>query len=170
MSSFAGDCYICSTGCALTEGGGGPRPSREDPTRRMLRFAEELLRITDSLPLIEGWDKPIRMRVGMHTGPVIAAAMGVISYKFTFIGDTMNTAARMESHGRPGCVHLSKPCFEALVREGAAAEDFLPLGETEVKGKGLMQTFIAKVGSDWEAEVAAAELSSRSLVRARRTN
>ena len=120
------------------------------PARRMLRFAEELLRITESMPPIEGWDKPIRMRVGMHTGPVIAAAIGVLSYKFTFIGDTVNTAARMESHGRPGCVHLSAPCFDALMSEGAVAEDFRPLEEMEVKGKGLMQTYIAKVGGDWE--------------------
>ena len=130
------------------------------PARRMLRFADELLRIVESMPLIKGWDEPIRMRVGMHTGPVIAAAMGVVSYKFTFIGDTMNTAARMESHGRPGCVHLSAPCFEALVSEGAAAEDFLPLGAMEVKGKGRMQTYIAKTaGGECEAAAATSPLS-----------
>ena len=128
----------------------------------MLRFAEELLRITENLPMIEGWDKPIRMRVGMHTGPVIAAAMGVISYKFTFIGDTVNTAARMESHGMPGCVHLSAPCFEALIEEGALEEDFRALGETQIKGKGVMQTYLAKVGGDWEAAAAASVLRRSS--------
>ena len=119
------------------------------PARRMLRFAEELLRITEGMPIVEGWDKPIRVRVGMHTGPVIAAAMGTRAFKFTFIGDTVNTAARMESHGRPGCVHLSAPCVDALVSEGAAIEDFIPQETKIVKGKGLMQTYVAKVGRDW---------------------
>ena len=155
----AGDAYICSSGCALTEEG----KALVTPARRMLGFAEELLRITESLPMIEGWDKPIRMRVGMHTGPVIAAAMGVLSYKFTFIGDTVNTAARMESHGMPGCVHLSAPCFQTLVSEGAADEEFLPLGDIEIKGKGLMHTYIAKVGSEWEAAVEASQPPSYSL-------
>ena len=147
LNARSGDCYICSTGCALTE---EDQPQQTKPARRMLRFAEELLRITGSMPLIEGWDKPVRMRVGMHTGPAIAAALGTVSYKFTFIGDTVNTAARMESHGMPGCVHLSSSCVDALVSEGAAAEDFLPLQAMDVKGKGLMQTYIAKMGDDWE--------------------
>ena len=139
------------------------------PARRMLRFAEELLRITESMPNINGWDKPIRMRVGVHTGPVIATAMGVRSYKFTYIGDTMNTASRMESHGRAGCVHLSAPCFDELVSEGADPADFVPLEMSEVKGKGLMQTYIAKVGGGWAAAAAAApdsrlSTSSASIV------
>ena len=61
----------------------------------------------------------------------------------------MNTAARMESHGMPGCVHCSESFMEELVKEGLAAEDFVPRGEIEIKGKGRMRTHLAKVG-EWK--------------------
>ena len=49
--------------------------------------------------LVPGWDKNLAIRIGIHSGPAIAAAMGKKSFKFTFIGDTVNVASRMESHG-----------------------------------------------------------------------
>ena len=81
---LAGDAYIATTGCALTEEG-----HMENPATRMLEFASEIINITESLRPVEGWDHPIRIRVGVHTGPAIASAIGRTSYKFTFIGDTV---------------------------------------------------------------------------------
>ena len=53
---------------------------------------------------IEGCDQKLRIRIGMHSGPATAAAMGKTCFKFTFIGDTVNTASRMESNGGRSCL------------------------------------------------------------------
>ena len=50
--------------------------------------------------------KPLRIRAGLHCGPVHAGVIGYKKPQFTFLGDTVNTASRMESHGFPNCVHV----------------------------------------------------------------
>jgi adenylate cyclase len=85
-----------------------------------------MIRATHALG--DGWD----LRVGIHIGPVVAGVLGRRQYLYDLWGDTVNTAARLESHGKEGCVTLIEPAW------GRVAPHFH--GETRslrlIKGKG----------------------------------
>jgi adenylate cyclase len=79
----------------------------------------------------------LEMRYGIHAGPVVAGVIGKRKFSYDLWGDTVNTAARMESHGMPGHIQVT-----AAVRD--ALEDtyrFEERGRIEIKGKGMMTTY-----------------------------
>jgi class 3 adenylate cyclase len=80
---------------------------------------------------------PLDLRVGLHTGPVIAGVIGAVRFTYDIWGDTVNTASRMESHGEPGRIQISMET-KARLEHGFRIE---PRGMIEVKGKGAMETW-----------------------------
>jgi class 3 adenylate cyclase len=76
------------------------------------------------------------MRVGIHTGPVVAGIVGVKKFQYDVWGDTVNTAARMESSGEVGQVNISASTY-TLLKEDARFH-FKPRGQVAAKGKGNM--------------------------------
>ncbi len=83
-------------------------------------------------------DERIRLRIGINSGPVIAGVIGRKRFIYDLWGDAVNLASRMESQGLPGEIQVTRNTYE-LLRDAFILE---PRGEVEVKGKGLLSTWI----------------------------
>lgn len=79
----------------------------------------------------------IQVRICIHSGPAIAGVIGGRKVFYDVWGDTVNTAARMESHGVPGRIHVTAATKTLL--EGRYA--FSLRGTVEIKGIGPMETW-----------------------------
>jgi class 3 adenylate cyclase len=77
------------------------------------------------------------VRIGIHTGPVVAGVIGRRKFIYDLWGDTVNTASRMESHGTPGRIQLTESTARVLEGRFSLEER----GSIEVKGKGAMKTY-----------------------------
>lgn len=82
-------------------------------------------------------DKSLSMRIGVHTGPVVAGVIGKQKFSYDLWGDTVNIAHRMESHGLSGHIQVTATTYERL-RDKYLFEE---RGMIEVKGKGKMMTY-----------------------------
>lgn len=87
----------------------------------------------------EGTGRAMGMRIGVHTGPVVAGIVGIKKFQYDVWGDTVNTAARMESAGEVDHVNVSQTTYE-LVRDRF---EFTFRGELEAKGKGKIPMYFA---------------------------
>ena len=117
--------------------------------RRMKHHAKEMaLMALDMLVELKAFNdengESLSLRIGLHTGPVVAGVMGKKKFTYDLWGDAVNTASRMESHGIPGCIHISEATYMQL-------KGIFPIdsrGTIEVKGKGKMKTYILKRSED----------------------
>ncbi|MCF8449807.1 MAG: hypothetical protein K9G49_08050 [Taibaiella sp.] len=78
-----------------------------------------------------------RVRIGIHTGSVVAGIVGVKKFAYDIWGDTVNTAARMEQNSVAGKINISETTYE-LVKDKFSCEY---RGEVEAKGKGVMKMY-----------------------------
>ena len=121
-----GDCYMLVGGIPLHRG---------DHAAAVAECALEMLDALAALNRETGTE--LQMRVGIHTGPVVAGVIGKIKFTYDLWGDTVNVASRMESSGQPGRVHISEQT-EAQLRGRFPLED---RGFVECKGLGPVKTF-----------------------------
>ncbi len=81
--------------------------------------------------------KGLNLRIGIHTGPVVAGVIGRKKFTYDLWGDTVNIASRMESHGMAGKIQTTAAVRDAL----RSRYSFTRRGKVEVKGIGKMMTF-----------------------------
>jgi class 3 adenylate cyclase len=84
-----------------------------------------------------GSERTFAVRIGIHSGSVVAGIVGVKKFAYDIWGDTVNTAARMEQHGEAGRINISETTYE-LVKNKFPCEY---RGEVEAKGKGVMKMY-----------------------------
>ena len=82
-------------------------------------------------------DKTFEVRIGIHSGTVIAGIVGVTKFAYDIWGDTVNTAARMEQNSEPGKINISHTTYE-LVKDKFSTEY---RGEIEAKNKGKLKMY-----------------------------
>lgn len=121
-----GDAYMVVAGL--------PEP-RADHAKAMIALALDMIDVAEEINA--SGDFPFSLRIGVNSGPVVAGVIGDRKFAYDLWGDTVNVAARMESHGRPGLIQIS----EATRKELGDAVNVDPLGHIDVKGKGSMATY-----------------------------
>ena len=122
-----GDAYMAVAGL--------PDPWPDHATRAA-RMALAMLDVTARIAAETG--EKLALRIGLHSGPVVAGVIGRRKFTYDLWGDTVNTASRMESHGVPGAVH----CTEAAASLLQGEFQLQARGAMEIKGKGEMHTFL----------------------------
>ncbi len=133
---------IKTIGDAYMAAGGLPVPTDDSVKNTVLAALEMQTFITQRKAEMDDAGRPaFEMRVGIHTGPVVAGIVGVKKFQYDIWGDTVNTAARMESSGEVGKVNISQATYELLKTD----PDFVfeSRGKIEAKGKGKIEMYFA---------------------------
>jgi len=121
-----GDAYMAV--CGL------PEPCA-DHTERMVTMAVRMMEIAREFSESRG--TPVRLRIGINRGPVVAGVVGRNKFIYDLWGDAVNLASRMESHGLPDTIQVTRSVIEKL----QGRYPFEPRGTIEVKGKGAIETW-----------------------------
>jgi adenylate cyclase len=123
-----GDSYMCACGLPT------PNPSH---ARNVINAAKEMIELVrNELSATDGLSH-FEVRIGIHTGPVVAGIVGIKKWQYDIWGDTVNIASRMESMSHPGRINLSETTYNEI-------KDEFPCeyrGEIEVKHRGLMKMY-----------------------------
>ena len=121
-----GDAYMVVAGLTSEE---------KEHASILFEFGKELIKIASSYSDHKG--EPITLRVGINSGPAVSGVIGKSKFSFDIWGDTINTAARLESYGSPSRIHMSIETFK-LINKKIKHEK----RNIEIKGKGLIESIL----------------------------
>ena len=114
---------------------GGLPTARGDHAQAIALLALEMQSALTQFNLKIG--ESFQLRIGMHSGSVVAGIIGISKFSYDLWGDTVNVASRMESNGMPGKIQVTGATYERLKEQFIFEER----GMIEVKGKGKMLTY-----------------------------
>jgi len=128
---------IKTIGDAYMAVGGIPEPVPLHP-QRMVELGLGMIEVVEGYAAESGL--PFALRVGVHTGPLVAGVIGTHKFSYDLWGDTVNVASRLESGGTAGAVHVSETTWLRLggTFTGTAC------GPVELKGVGALETWLVR--------------------------
>ncbi|XP_014645019.1 PREDICTED: retinal guanylyl cyclase 1 [Ceratotherium simum simum] len=127
-----GDAYMVASGL--------PQRNGQRHAAEIANMALDILSAVGSFRMRHMPEVPVRIRIGLHSGPCVAGVVGLTMPRYCLFGDTVNTASRMESTGLPYRIHVNMSTVQILraLDEGFQVE---VRGRTELKGKGAEDTY-----------------------------
>ena len=122
-----GDAYMVAAGLPV------PRPDHAEAIADMALDAQQMIgRFSEEQQI------PLKVRLGINTGPVVAGVIGTKKFIYDLWGDTVNTAARMQTYGVEGAIQVSQETYRRL-RDKYQFQD---RGLIEMKGKGEVAAYL----------------------------
>ena len=121
-----GDCYMVAAGVPT------PRTDHATALAQMALDMLEAMCADDEVGRLG-----LELRIGINSGPVVAGVIGRKRFLYDLWGDAVNTASRMESHGTPGRIQITRATYE-LVSDEFECE---PRGTIAIKGKGEVEAW-----------------------------
>lgn len=136
-----GDAYMCA---------GGVLGKQPDHLMRAVLAGLEMLHALESADLRSVDGNPWRMRIGIHTGPVVAGIIGRKKFTYDLWGDTVNTASRLESTALPNTINVATSVYKQVERFFVGIDR----GWIPVRGKGaLAMTRIVRLRPEFSADL-----------------
>ncbi|XP_067685834.1 atrial natriuretic peptide receptor 2-like [Haliotis asinina] len=137
-----GDSYMVVSGL--------PVRSENRHAAEISRMSLNLLQEIDNVKIHHLPHERLKLRIGLHSGPVCAGVVGIKMPRYCLFGDTVNTASRMESHGEECKIHISAETKLILDKHGSFKVALR--GNIYIKGKGKMDTYWL-LGEDQKMEL-----------------
>ncbi|OMP30755.1 adenylate/guanylate cyclase domain-containing protein [Mangrovimonas sp. DI 80] len=123
-----GDAYMCVGGLPF---------EIEDHAKKIVKAALEIVTFVEEISKNQHTEKNFNIRVGIHTGSVVAGVVGSKKFAYDVWGDTVNIASRMESNSEEGRINISASTYQ-LIQDEFECEY---RGEVDVKNKGMMKMY-----------------------------
>jgi adenylate cyclase len=129
-----GDAYMCA--------GGLPIPNDTHPVDAVEAAVAMQAGLQELMQKNKEAGRPVfEMRIGIHTGPVVAGVVGSHKFAYDIWGDTVNTAARLEQTGEPGRINISEATYQRVRHRF----ECVYRGKFPAKNKGEMDMYFVSV-------------------------
>ncbi|XP_070537042.1 LOW QUALITY PROTEIN: atrial natriuretic peptide receptor 1-like [Ptychodera flava] len=126
-----GDAYMVASGLPVRNG--------DNHASEIAKMALALFECVRTFKIRHRPGEQLKLRIGIHSGPVCAGVVGLKMPRYCLFGDAVNTASRMESTGQPLMIHISVSTANILKNFGGFQVELR--GQVELKGKGFVTTF-----------------------------